>query len=282
MKPKVLCSSCQAEVRWGEKFCSQCGQQVDWPGEVPASEERVESRNNVCASCGTENSVNASMCKSCGSPLAVNQEARRTKQEKRDKGKQRTTSQPALAPWQIILGLFGAVILILIVTEVQKSRAVPERLQVASSNTPPAANMEALQQIQDLEGRVKANPNDTKLLLDLANHLHDNRFWDKAITSYKKYLDKNPNDGNARVDMGICYKENGDLTSAKREMELVLKRDPDHLNAKFNLGIVALASGDLETSNEWFKKAVAQNAESEVGRRAQQLLSQHNPQSLSN
>ena len=142
--------------------------------------------------------------------------------------------------------------------------------------------MQALQHLQELEAQVKTNPGDLKLLLDLANQFHDNRFWDKAITSYKQYLDKKPKDGNARVDLGICYKENGDLTSAKREMETVLKNEPNHLNAKFNLGIVALASGDLTSSNKWFRKVVAQEPQSEVGQRAKQLLEQHNPQSFTN
>jgi Flp pilus assembly protein TadD len=206
-----------------------------------------------------------------------------SKHEKREKNKKGNQAATMLPPWKIILGLFVVMALVLIVSEIQKPVAVPAR----AANSPasvesPGANMEALQHLKELEDQVKANPSDFKLLLELANHLHDNRFWDKAITSYKKYLDKNPKDENARVDLGICYKENGDLTSAKREMELVLKSNPKHLNAKFNLGIVALASGDLEASNEWFKKVVAQDAQSEVGQRAKQLLTQHNPQTLNN
>jgi Flp pilus assembly protein TadD len=188
-----------------------------------------------------------------------------------------------LPPWKIILGLFGIVALVLIVAELQKAPAGPPRMTPSTASVEnQAANMEALQHLKELEDQVKANPNDYKLLLDLANHLHDNRFWDKAIASYKKYLTKNPKDANARVDFGICYKENGDLASAKREMESVLKDEPNHMNAKFNLGIVALASGDLETSNDWFKKVVAQDGQSEVGQRAKQLLAQHNPQTLNN
>ena len=229
--------------------------------------------------------VGSSNCRTCGSPLANARSASgsSSRHEKREKSKKGNQAGSILPPWKIILGLFAVIALVLIVSEIQKPAAVSTR----AANSPasaesPGANMEALQHLKELEDQVKANPNDFKLLLDLANHLHDNRFWDKAIASYKKYLDKNPKDENARVDLGICYKENGDMASAKREMESVLKINPKHLNAKFNLGIVALSSGDLAASNEWFKKVVAQDAESEVGQRAKQLLTQHNPQTLNN
>jgi tetratricopeptide (TPR) repeat protein len=130
--------------------------------------------------------------------------------------------------------------------------------------------------IQELENSVAANPDDMSLTLQLANALHDRLFYEKAIPYYKTYLVMNPKDANARVDMGICYKEIGNYIEAESEMKMALHYVPNHLFAHFNLGIVYLSEGNLEESNKWFKRTVALDPNSEVGKRAQQLLSQHN------
>ncbi|HTP13361.1 MAG TPA: tetratricopeptide repeat protein [Bacteroidota bacterium] len=154
---------------------------------------------------------------------------------------------------------------------------------------PSGANMAALQQIQDMEQQVKANPGDLDQVLNLANFLNDNRFYDKAITYYNKYLEKKPSDANARVDLGICYKETGAYDRAMASMKKALEIDPKHLFATFNLGIVTLDEGKtfmdqgqmdkanelIKESNDWFRKTVALAPTSEVGKRAQQMLTQH-------
>jgi Flp pilus assembly protein TadD len=88
----------------------------------------------------------------------------------------------------------------------------------------------------------------------------------------------NPKDADARVDMGICYKELGNFKEAENEMKTALQYIPNHLNAHYNLGIVYLSEGNFQESNTWFKKTVALDPASEVGKRAQQLLTQHNSQ----
>jgi tetratricopeptide (TPR) repeat protein len=148
--------------------------------------------------------------------------------------------------------------------------------QASQSIIPP---MQVPAEIQELENRAAAHPDDMTLTLQLANLLHDGHFYEKAIASYKTYLMKNPKNADARVDMGICYKELGNFPEAKNQMKTALQIVPNHLNAHFNLGIVSLSEGDIEESNIWFKKTVALDPASEVGKRAQQLLIQHNTQS---
>jgi Tfp pilus assembly protein PilF len=62
---------------------------------------------------------------------------------------------------------------------------------------------------------------------------------------------------------------------AKAEMEQVHRDSPTHQPAVFNLGVVVLRMGDLQESNRWFTEAVRLNPSSDLGRRAQQLLTQH-------
>ena len=149
--------------------------------------------------------------------------------------------------------------------------------------------MQAVQQIEEMERRLAANPNDQQLLLQLANLLHDSRFYDKAIQRYTEYLKLNPNDADARVDLGICYYETDRTNEAKREMLKALEKNPKHLLGHFNLGIVHLriaqremAMGNTEQGNKaveeanvWFSKTVALDPKGEVGQRAQWLLAQH-------
>ena len=61
-------------------------------------------------------------------------------------------------------------------------------------------------------------------------------------------------------------------------MKTALRYVPNHVNAHFNLGIVYLSEGNYQESTVWFKKTVALDPVGEVGKRAQQLLTQHNSQ----
>ncbi len=135
-----------------------------------------------------------------------------------------------------------------------------------------------------LEAAVTADPKNRAALLSLANAQHDNGLFMRAVETYKTYLQLQPNDPDARVDMGVCYFELGlaDTVNPGRffslaitEMETAIRNAPTHQPSAFNLGVVHLRNGDLEASNRWFRKAVAMNSASELGKRAQQLLEQH-------
>jgi tetratricopeptide (TPR) repeat protein len=111
--------------------------------------------------------------------------------------------------------------------------------------------------------------------LELANLLHDSGFFDRAIENYKKYLEIKPNSTNALVDMGICYFELQNYASADSVMKIAIKIEPQHQQANFNLGIVNLAAGKIDESKEWFKKAIAIDPNSEIGKKAEQILQSH-------
>jgi cytochrome c-type biogenesis protein CcmH/NrfG len=236
MKPIFLCSECRNEIRWGEKFCGSCGRPVEWPsGKTEASEQK-----------------------------------RSVKEEKQ---KTRSASPPAVS-WKMMVGfavfLVGGVIVLELLTG---TKTVP--VQPAQMSQPAGANMEAMNHLRELEQQVSANPSDTKLRLHLANFAHDNRFYDKAIEQYRKYLESEPRDPDALVDLGICYNDVGNLDEAKIWMKKALENSPKHVLAHFNLGIVHLKAGEVEQANEWFRKTVQLDPNSEVGKRAQSLLEQH-------
>ena len=142
-------------------------------------------------------------------------------------------------------------------------------------NTNSGVNLNNMQMINDLEAKIKQNPEDYKSLLELAHLKNDSGLFEAAIQNYKTYLDKNPKDADARVDMGVCYFNLRDYPNAIKEMETALTYVPNHQIAHLNLGVVNLSAGNIEKSKEWLKKAYDLNPTSEVGKKAEQLLNNH-------
>ncbi|MEK6755064.1 MAG: tetratricopeptide repeat protein [Bacteroidota bacterium] len=304
MKPTILCAECQAEIQWGDRYCNDCGKPVEWPARPalsgwPNEETAAEAESTVseeqltCKQCGTENPAEAEFCASCGVNLRVTKEAaprkggsqesrRQADKEKTRRAGKKTESAVPLVSWKMIAGFVAFLVVGIVLLdaltgprELPKSQVQPMQVQ--------GANIQAAAQIGELEKRVGANPNDMQLTLELANLSYDNRFFDKAIQYYKRFLEKNPKDANVRVDLGTSYYESGNFDEARRQMETALKYDPKHLQAHFNLGIVNLGAGRLKEANDWFKKTIALAPDSEVGQRARQFLEQHsNPQILPN
>ena len=288
MKPRFQCTDCGAELAWGAENCPQCGKPVEWPsGEEETASESAGPKS--CPKCGTENAAGASFCSSCGAKLPSSRhrdarkqgkDSRARKQEQRGKG---SASGP-LFSWKVIAGFVGFLVVLIVVLELffnnrQPKPAPPQ--QVAEQTQ--AVNMQLAAQITELEQQVAANPSDYQSILKLANMCQDARFFDKAITYYKRYLVKNPKDANARVDLGISYFEKDDLDQAQKEMETALKYDPKHLQATFNLGIVNLKARRIKEASDWFKKTIELAPPgSEISNQAKQFLEQHSSPLIQN
>jgi tetratricopeptide (TPR) repeat protein len=139
--------------------------------------------------------------------------------------------------------------------------------------------------LKPLEDAVRQNPADPAAQIRLANALHDNHLLPRAVEAYKKYLAMRPKDPDARTDLGICYFQQAQADSLHREsllgeaasaMEEAFRGAPKpHQPSAFNLGVVYLHLGDMEKSTTWFRKAVEINPESDLGKRAQNMITQH-------
>ena len=304
MKPTFSCAECRAEVQWGDRYCISCGKPVEWPARPALSgwptekaatgaETTSYEENQTCKQCGRENPAEAGFCAFCGANLKAMREtapleggARVSRRQQRKKragqpGERGEAAMP-LFSWKVIGGFVALLVLAIVLVDMLSGpKEIPKPQSQAMQM--PAANMQVAAQIAELEKRVTANPNDMQLTLELANLSHDGRFYDKAIAYYRRYLEKNPKDVDARVDLGICYYDTGNFDEARKQMETGLKYDPKHLQGHFNLGIVNLGAGRVKEANEWFNKTIALAPNSDVGRRAKQLLEQHsNPQILQN
>jgi len=249
MKPRILCAHCSAPLQPGKQFCSSCGVAVDWTEEIAS-----------------------------GFPMNLRMESIKPELHGKKLQPKELSNSWLLKP---ILGVVVIAALSVIGYEffIEKGLSVGSTQQVLAQPMTLTGEMAQKQtEILALEKDVASRPNDMALTLQLANFLHDGLLYEKAIPYYKIVLAKNPSDANARVDLGICYKEIGNFSEAKKEMKEAMKYVPQHLHANFNLGIVCLSEGNTHEANEWFRKTVALDPTSEVGKRAQQLLTQHNSQ----
>lgn len=290
MKPKFVCTKCGKEITWGVQNCQGCGTHVEWPVESATDESsRAEVAVKACGKCGMENYPDASFCSSCGAQLKGSQKQQGKgqrqggKQEKgRDQKKKEASSSPIFS-WKIIFGFLGFLIVLIVALELFTNREQTPAGNQAATQQMPTADLAIAGQITELEKTLAANPSDMQTILKLANLSHDGRFFDKAISNYKKFLEKNPKDANARVDLGICYFESGQSDLAQKEMLAALKDDPKHLQAHFNLGIVNLKERRIQEANDWFKKTIAlAPAGSEIGVQAKQFLDQHSSPLIQN
>ncbi len=282
---RILCGQCGADIPTGATACPKCGTAVDLPGPGV-----VQESGQTCPLCGYRNAATASFCESCGAKLSGGNALQKGRGKKsgasssargKESAQQRQSSSQA-GTWQVISGV-AVLALIAVLVYLLLSRDEGGTIRTSAAPQPSAATA-SLQQIESLQQVVDANPRDASARLHLANVLHDNGMLTRAIDNYNEYLELQPKDPDARVDLGICYDQLAlqDSANAPRyfaqavqEMQTAVKDVPTHQPAAFNLGIVNLQMGNLEESNRWFKRAVALDSTSDLGRRAQKIIQEH-------
>ncbi len=88
------------------------------------------------------------------------------------------------------------------------------------------------------------------------------KFFDKAISSYKKALNLDPNMADAWVNLGIIFFKNEMQTDdALKCFKEALRIKPNHTEAYNNLGIILRQKGQLEEATECYQKAIQLNPE---------------------
>ena len=286
------CAECGFKLEGEFKFCPNCGSKINVLNQlVPNEIKDVSIEKLVCKNCGEENPIENSECFSCGVPLTPHkirkqniQKPERTEKIYKSKDEYRSNHssvvkhEKALDNKKILIISFSIVVVFifaLVVSGVFDSGVSNNisAMNEQSSNT--GVNLANMEEINQLEAKINANPDDLETTLHLAHLQQDAGLSEKAISNYKKYLAKYPENADARVDMAICFYNLGDNTNAINEMETAIKYQPKHQIAYLNLGIVNLAAKNIETSKDWFKKTVEMDPNSDAGKRAQELLHSH-------
>src|SRR5262245_21796409 len=128
--------------------------------------------------------------------------------------------------------------------EPQIVSATPLRITVPGSQgaapqgpPPPPVDMAQVQQLQE---RIKANPNDYDALVQLGNIHYDQRNYADAEGLYKKALAIRGDDLDVRTDLGTMLFYVNKYDEAITELNTVLAKNPTHGQALFNMGVVQL------------------------------------------
>ena len=182
--------------------------------------------------------------------------------------------------WAFIFIIFGLLLVALLINYAAGVFDTPDvavipQVQDNFNQNHKGASLQNLQQINDLEAKVKANPSDMASVLDLAHLLNDSGFKEKAINNYKIYLNSDPKNADVIVDMGVCYYELGNYDEAIKLMKQAISYQPNHQIAHLNLGIVTMTAGNHDEALKYWKKAVEINPNNEIGKRAQELINSH-------
>lgn len=300
-----ICPGCGSSLQETFKFCPSCGSYLQ---KLPVSDEQETQDTSVtsekvivCNNCGGEISAESSVCELCGIKLSgrgvVRESAVKVTSEKPVR-KHDVSSKPSAEkiksvkkPQQvvskgkeldlkqvwIIIGVVAGVGLILLYaagvfdkpSSVQQTGFSPGQTQESG------IDLSNLQLINELEAKYKANPSDNETLLQLAHLRQDSGLYEQAILNYQEYLSKVPDNADARIDMGVCYYSLRRYDEAIKEMTKALEYSPRHQIGHLNLGIVNLAANNIAKSKEWLQKAVDLNPDTDIGKRAQELLGTH-------
>jgi len=280
---KLVCGDCGGPLSVSDVRCPSCGASIE-KEESPAAQI-------PCSVCGEPNDPGAEFCRSCGARLTVRASGRRGKPQKpfRQPGKLEGKPAGSAGIWQIIsavavVALLSYLVYMQIGGEKTAAPSGPPSGSPGGTASSSGIGLQAVD-LKPLEDAVRERPSDAGAQLRLANAFHDNRMLSRAVDAYRKYLSMRPKDPDARTDLGICYFQEAQADSLNREallhqaataMEEAYKTSPrPHQPSAFNLGVVYLHLSDLDRSNSWFRKAVEINPESDLGKRAQNMIAQH-------
>ncbi|HUI11564.1 MAG TPA: tetratricopeptide repeat protein [Bacteroidota bacterium] len=312
---RLVCGDCGGDLAPADVRCPSCGASIEKESAAPAEPAQASAVGApppapvTCGACGQANRGDAGFCSSCGARLASAagrhspgepraqregssaleaKPSRDAKRQKRARPEGKGPSRHRFDAWQIVsvvalLALLGYAGYLLIDSE----KSTPPSAGSApgeGGSTLADVNVQNVD-LTPLEDAVRTSPGDPGARLKLANALEDAHRYDRAIEEYKSYLKMKPKDPDARTDLGICYFQEALADSGNRgtllhdaaaEMETAFNGAPrPHQPSAFNLGIVYLHLNQIGDANRWFRKVVEIDAGSELGKKAQSMLSQN-------
>jgi tetratricopeptide (TPR) repeat protein len=280
---KLVCGDCGGALAQSDVRCPSCGASIE--------KEASPVQPAACSVCGQPNAPGTEFCHSCGARLAGRPPERKGKGEKSAKQPRKPdrTTGKNVGVWQIIsavavLALLSYLVYMQVAGEKSPAPSAAPAGTTQGDSPLSGIGMQSVD-LKPLEDAVRKRPSDAGAQLMLANALHDNRMLSRAVDAYRKYLTMRPKDPDARTDLGICYFQQAQADSINREsllheaataMEEAFNSAPrPHQPSAFNLGVVYLHLSELEESNKWFRKAVEINRDSDLGKRAQNMITQH-------
>ncbi len=126
--------------------------------------------------------------------------------------------------------------------------------------------------VEELRGRLDAEPADTLALGQLADLLFDAHRLEEAAGLYERYLAIEPHARQVWLDLAAARADLGLLADAEGTLARMLEEYPDDPAATWNLGALAANQGRMEEAAEWWHRTAA-SSDSTLSRMAREALS---------
>jgi cytochrome c-type biogenesis protein CcmH/NrfG len=147
----------------------------------------------------------------------------------------------------------------------------------AGAQTPTPAEMKKMADTQSapLLEKLKADPNNAGLLVNIGNVYYDVQQFPTAIDYYQRALKVEPTDTGVRTDMATAYWYTGNADTAIAEFQKSLSYEPNKPNTLFNLGIVEWqGKNDIDKATATWQKLLDTNPNYEAKDKVLELMAQ--------
>jgi len=150
--------------------------------------------------------------------------------------------------------------------------------QPSDTAAAPGARMPSLEQMQQMANqkagpllaKLKADPNNSGLLLEIGNIYKATHQFKDAISYYGQALKADPKNVLARNEMATCLYYTGDADGALAQLEQSLKDDPRNADALFNVGAIKLdAKKDSKGAVAAWQQLLKSNPELDARKKAE-------------
>ncbi len=123
--------------------------------------------------------------------------------------------------------------------------------------------------------KLKADPNNARLLESVGNVYYDAQQFPAAIDYYQRALKVEPANTGVRTDMATAYWYTGDADTAIAEFQKSLSYEPNKANTLFNLGIVEWQGKmDIDKAVATWQKLLDKNPNYEGKDKVMELMAQ--------
>jgi len=136
-------------------------------------------------------------------------------------------------------------------------------------------SLEQMKQMADskaapLLAKLKSDPNNSGLLLQIGNIYKATHQFQDAISYYERALKADSKNVLARNEMAACLYYTGDADGALAQLEQSLKDDPKNADALFNLGAIKLdAKKDTQGAVAAWQQLLKSNPELDARKKAE-------------
>jgi cytochrome c-type biogenesis protein CcmH/NrfG len=263
------CSNCEAPLKPGAKFCSECGAAVATAElRCPACDEPIDSTVRFCPRCGhnltervADDDVEEPVSEVVYDPVP---EGRNWK---------------AMALPFVVIPIF--VLIGLLLTRQNQSIQPPGGAASAGAmagQDDPGVSMEMMEQvgnrIEELKASLESNPQDTTAMLSLAQMYEIAGRFETAAEYYEQYLKLYPDNPQIEIALANAHFRQGHFDAALKIVKDLLKRNPKYELALYNLGVLYAHTNKTDDAIETWQKLIDLYPDSDMARAAQEGMEQ--------